>query len=529
MTKYESKTLSKIIETKKSVIAENILNFQGKPISFLDYIMSANILDCDARNLMVMGGRQISKSFTWGVDMIIRCAVQPYYYILYVAPTLDQTKTFSNEKIRARIMESPKFKRWFLDKNSIQNVFEKDFVNGSHMYFRAATQGDTIRGISVDEVRFDEIQDIPSDIVPIVEETITGKKNPRRSYAGTAKTISNFSSSLWNRSTKISPILVCPDCRKHNVPYIDNIAERGLICKFCKGYLSVRLPHIKFIPLGDVNASIVSFWIPQIALPLHVENKDKWAELCRKYREYSSEQFLNEVMGIPAGEGLLMLNEDDIKKACQPEFKMWPEYKHYNSFPSPKFGLIAGIDWAVTNSEGKSFTVLMIGGYNPLTYRFTIVYAKRFTSPDLMAMIDEIAYLCTEFRVNHVVGDWGSGVYANKLLAQKIKAPVMQVMYTNDRKKMFWDKQAGFYKASRTKTLLDTINWIKAGKIHFFSWEEFKLFSSHLLAEYAELRKDRYGNETLYFDHPPDQPDDALHALNLIIASFNYEWTKDRK
>jgi hypothetical protein len=113
--------------------------------------MSKMILDCESKTIFVIGGRQISKSFTWGMDTLARCAVKPYHYILYIAPTLDQTRTFSNEKIRARIMESPKFRKWYIDKNSIQNVSEKDFKNGSHLYLKAATQGDTIRGISVNE------------------------------------------------------------------------------------------------------------------------------------------------------------------------------------------------------------------------------------------------------------------------------------------------------------------------------------------------------------------------------------------
>jgi hypothetical protein len=528
MTELQSKLFKKI-NVKKSQLIENLLNFQGSPISFNDYLISKEIIDLNPRKMILLGGRQISKSFTVSVNNLAKCMIQKYYYILYISPTLDQTRTFSNEKIRARINESEKFKKWFIDKNSIQNVFEKDFTNGSKIYFRAATQGDTLRGISTDEVNFDEIQDIPSDIVPIALEVMSGKRDtPEKktgfiTYTGTAKTIYNYSTVLWNKSSKISPILLCPDCRYHNVPSEENIHEDYLRCKRCKGRLSVRPPHLILLPLGDKDAELTGFWIPQIVLPLHVEDPIKWKQLYIKLKEYPKEKFLNEIMGIPAGSGSTMITEDDLKACCYPEFEMWDSYKDVRGMAGGKFPIYAGIDWAITNQEGKSFTVFSVGRYNTFTKRFTIVFIKKFTDPDNTKILKEIAKLCHTFWVQKIVADHGAGVLANQFLYQFTGIPLVQVMYTGDRKVIDWDAQAKYYKASRTKTLLELFDAIKTRRIHFFSWKTLSEIKSHFLAEFAETKFDRYGNDVLRFDHPPDEPDDALHSINIMYAVFKKE------
>jgi hypothetical protein len=350
-----------------------------------------------------------------------------------------------------------------------------------------------------------------------------------RAYAGTAKGLSNLSTVLWNKSSKISPILQCPDCRRYNIPYLDNIYEDFLRCKYCKGRLSVRHPYITFKALGKLDAKITGFWIPQLSLPLHVENPDKWSELWRKYNEYPREQFLNEVLGVPAGNGIFMITEQDLATACQPGFQMWDEFKNIKGMVGPQLCLYAGVDWAVTNEEGKSFTVLTIGGFNAKTNRFTVVYIKKYMEPDPLEVINHIAQTCIKFQVRKIIGDWGVGHVANPLLAKRSGIKVFPLMYAGDKTLINWDAKKKFYQASRTRTLLDLFKQIKHRRIHFFRWEEFQYFKSHFLAEFAEYKKDRFGNESLRFDHPPDEPDDCLHSLNIMFAVFKRDFDRNSK
>ena len=508
--------MSQKFEVIPSEIIENTLNYQGKPVSFEDYIISREIINSQARTLLYLGGRQISKSTTLGFRYLGRVMTRKHHHILHVSPKMDQAQVFSKQKIQARINESPKFKKWFTDKESTKNISEKGYTNGCYMYFRGATQEDTIRGIAVNEVDFDEIQDIPSDTLPVIEETITGQKDPYRVYAGTAKSLNNLSTILWHRSSQISPILICPDCRKHNIPYLDNISKEGLRCKFCKGFLSVRPPHIYLKAMGESEAQITGFWVPQIALPLHVEIPLKWAEVWRKFNTYSADKFMNEVLGLPAGAGLYLISEDDLKRACQPEFMMWDTVKSNTGIME----LVAGIDWAATNS--KSFTVLTIGGFNYRTGRFTVVYLKKYLD-DLNSpmMLKHIVQTLRNFGVKWVGADWGGGGFLiNPILETYSGIPVYQVMYTGERKILEWDTKARFFKASRTRTLLELFKHIKSGKFHFYEWSKFSEIKSHFLAEFAEEREDRSGNELLRFDHNPDDPDDALHALNVMFMLF---------
>ena len=504
----------KVQKLRKSDLVISRLQFEGKPISFARYPLSRQIIDANAEEVLLKGGRQISKSMTLSNYMLSSIMGIPFIRFLYIAPKVEQTKVFSKDKIKSRITESPEFKKWYTDKTCMDNVFYKDYINGACVYFRAITQADAIRGISVNANILDEIQDIPSEIIPIVEETMSGREYNPRWYAGTPKSITNYIETLWQQSSQVVPVMVCPGGH-HTIPSVKHVTPDGVRCFKCNEKIDVYQTYFK--RMGPKDAEITGFWIPQIVLPLHANNPKKWAKLWRKRLNYSDEQFLNEVMGISAGEGMYLINKGHLVKACnQPDsFDMWRDgIQSYDTHGIREF--VAGIDWAATNR--RSYTVMFIGGWDVHENRFKIVYGKRFTTQNMLEMMNEIAKTIEDFEVNFVAADWGSGVLHNALLESMVSCPVFPVMYAGDRFRIFYDEKAGFYKASRNKTLIDTFAQIRAGRLHFYSWDEFKIMAPMFLAEFQEADEDNKGNLIMKFDHADDQPDDALHACSIMIA-----------
>ena len=87
----------------------------------------------------------------------------------------------------------------------------------------------------------------------------------------------------------------------------------------------------------------------------------------------------------------------------------------------------------------------------------------------------------------------------------------MQFAYSanlGERKR--WDAQAYKFIINRNAALSTFFGDIKQKHFVFPDWEEFEPFAKDILAEYVEYN-DR--TRTMTYDHPIDQPDDALHSM----------------
>ena len=85
--------------------------------------------------------------------MITNSLVRSHFKSMYISPSVDQTKIFSNDRIQPVMDESPLIKKHFLSRGLTQNVFTKEFKNKSKMYLRyALLSADRLRGISADAI-----------------------------------------------------------------------------------------------------------------------------------------------------------------------------------------------------------------------------------------------------------------------------------------------------------------------------------------------------------------------------------------
>lgn len=208
--------MSKQIELTRSEFAENFLYVNGQPLSLENYPFMRRIYDSTAKDKVLKFSRQTGKSTTLANLTVGNCAMIPNYRTLYVSPSVDQTKIFSNDRVKPAIEQSPFIKKYLHDhKTTVQNVFNKEFLNGSRMYFKYVyLNADRIRGISADQIFLDEAQDLISDTLPVIHETMTHSEYKRTVMSGTPKRTKGTLADAWFNSTMYEYVIKCEGCNK---------------------------------------------------------------------------------------------------------------------------------------------------------------------------------------------------------------------------------------------------------------------------------------------------------------------------
>ena len=163
-----------------------------EPFSFKGRRYLIPIYDTPSKRILLQCGRQVEKSTTLGNKCLTYTMLQEYFRVLFVSPTQQQTETFSRDKIATPITLSDKLQWYTLGANDVvkNNVLYKKFRTHSDITFRYAfLHADRVRGISGDMLLLDEIQDILTDVIPIIEEALSHSAYDFRIYSGTPKSL----------------------------------------------------------------------------------------------------------------------------------------------------------------------------------------------------------------------------------------------------------------------------------------------------------------------------------------------------
>ena len=139
--------MSQEIVLSRSEFTENFLYLDGKPFSLDDYPHMRAIYNSPAPEIVLKTSRQVGKSTSLANIMITNSAMIKYFRTLFVAPTVEQTKVFSHDRVNPALEGSPFIKDYYMNSTIVQNVFMKQLLNGSRMYLRyALLSADRLRG-----------------------------------------------------------------------------------------------------------------------------------------------------------------------------------------------------------------------------------------------------------------------------------------------------------------------------------------------------------------------------------------------
>lgn len=477
-------------------------------------------------------GRQCEKSTTIGNMLIANSNLIPYLRSLYISASDIQMREFSDERLRAVINDSPRLLRMTKGtdgKTETQNVQTKRWSNRSKILLRSVYRSaDRVRGISTDFLGCDEIQDIYTETLPVIEETQFASDldgGPISLYAGTPKTFDNSLEFYWSRfSTQNEWMVRCEGCNHWNCIEIENVRPDGLVCIKCSKALN-PMKNGQWVRLGNPDAAWEGFRVPQPVVIYAYAHKPevfsrKWKDLLLKKRKYSRSKFQNEVMARSYDSGTKPVTYEEVRRCCLSELS-FVERDEISTYIKSTHTW-AGVDWGTGD---ESFTILSIWKYDA-TGRFTCIFAKRYEGieADSDFSIADIIKWCRRFNVNRIGADWGFGFQANPKLQKAFGAAKVLLYQHAGRQKepVKWDKLGVKFITHRTRVLQLIFSLIKrgpvAGGIAFPKWSEFEKFASDILSVYQE-NSERRGE--LVYDHPRGVPDDFLHtATYAFLASM---------
>lgn len=461
-------------------------------------------------------GRQVEKSTYLGNRLLSMTCIQPNFTSLYVSPTNQQTKTFSNDRIREPLEISPYLKVW-TDPHLDQSVFQKKFVNRSQIVMRYAyLNADRVRGIPADLVCIDEIQDIHTDNIPVIEECIAHSSFKMKLYSGTPKSLDNTIEGLWvEDSTQNEWVVPCDHCgggdyRHWNVLDEANIGPKFLICDKCGKQIYPMHPDAQWASLNPnprVPNPMDGYRIPQIMVPWI-----SWPDILNKQISYSRAKFNNEVLGLSYDSGTRPLTRQDVMDNCTSVYGLSSVDIAQASSMARSLGgrVFMGVDWGTGE---QSYTVISICAY--LNQKFTVLYIRRLEGAESEPgrQIDIIKELVKQWRVSLIGADYGGGFDRNDILLRTFgPRMVFKYQYSTVSSKIKWDSGLARFMLNRTEVMSDIFNAIKRKNVFSFpKWESFNQpFGQDMLNIFSEFSETRRVNE---YRKSRGVTDDAFHCI----------------
>lgn len=479
-----------------------------------------------------------------GNSILARMAITPHFRALYVSPTHEQTKTFRRDRIGDPISLSEVYQK-FISSTKTNNMSMVKFINYAQLVLRYAyLTADRVRGIPADVIYIDEIQDILTGNIPVIEEC-AGHANPLLKmfvYSGTPKSFDNTINHLWvNRSTQNEWAIPSEarqifDLKKGdakdrshkyywNVPLDEgNVGLKGLICKTYGTPIYPLHPDAQWV---SMNPSIrehprlepfESFRIPQLMVPWI-----RWGDILDKMESYPRGRLFNEVFALPFDSGTRPLKQQDLMECSRKDLSMRVALDAMARAVQSK-PVFFGIDWG---SGENSYTVLTMGTYlggTTVNDAFTNFYFKRFTGveTDPEVQLEVIHKLIALFRPLLIGVDYGGGFDRNKNLINRY-GPQRIIRYqyigglgsTAKRPKIVYDGAKGRYMLERTEIMSDYFNAIKDAKIEFPMWEDWaEPYGQDFLAIFSEYNE---VTRTTRYDVHPEKTDDSFHSALLCF------------
>jgi hypothetical protein len=500
-------------------VAETIIELKGKFIDLTDFTYLHDIYDnIFSPKLLIKSARQVTKSTTLGNVMILSCLLKSFYSSLYTAPSEKQISEFSNTAIKPTLIRS-KFAQKFINSKTLNNVTSREFSNGSRMKFLHIHNPialENTRGTSVDEINYDEIQDIDLDTLPIVEQCASFSKYNYHRYTGTAKTLDNCIETLWLQSSQNVWVITCNGCKKQismedgETVYGKMISKEGVRCPYCQTVIEYSaIINGRWESLKP-NDFFKGYHVPKIISCINLTKKG-WDRLWDNYKTYSKTKFMNEALGYSCDSGGKPITITEVKNICLlGSFEILKKQSYQYK--------ISGIDWGISSS--KSFTVHTILGLGA-NNRIDVIYAKKYVETEILEQVDNIIKTMRDYHVYIGGGDFGAG-HTNNNLIKSIWCPnqkqkYVEYMYTYGKFYLYWDTIKEKYMLNRTLSLDSLIMAIKFKQILFPKYADIAPFCDDIMSLYEDVTN----SGIKVYKKNPVIPDDFAHALNFAFVTAN--------
>lgn len=499
---------------------------KSEPMSLQAFPFAFHLLPLNIGGFMVIrGSRQIAKSTTFAARQRLNAHMIPKFKSLYIAPKADQVKTYAN---RLRDLETA-FRFPTTSHKYRQNLQYKEYPNGSSIQLiNVDTQVSSARGMSTDELLYDEYQNFDPTFEPEIDEIQRASDMPVTIYAGTSLTTDTALEGKYSMSSQGVWIIKCTACNHENIPtpeegVLDMIQPKGVCCSKCGALLDVTTGRFEHLDKKMFELGYYGFHIPQIIVPAVVNNKLRWDEIYRKKLYQDPRKFLQENLGIPTQEGEREITENDLRRICV----LGDSYKriHVRAKRREYYGVFSGCDWGgsdydLSNKTKLSYTCHVVIGLNR-DGTFDMLHAKKYEGMTYRAIADDIMQHHLELNGMSLGSDHGVG-YAYNMLLRESMAPENHLIfkYSAPNAEVIKESPTMFnmYSLNRTESITSLYYAIKSMRIRCVNWE---LVEEHLMDMLNLVRIPQEtstgGTGFLYRKHGA-KSDDFLHALNFAFV-----------
>jgi len=496
-------------------------------ISFAEREYLRRIYDTPSQNILLMCSRQSEKSTTIANKQLAASCMNTMYTSLFITPSAMQTTVYSRTRIDDIVEISPLLAS-MTHSSLTMNILEKEFATRSKVYLRYAfLNADRVRGLSVNAVYADEIQDLLVDVMPIIEETASHFQRPIKVYSGTPKTYDNNIEHYWSKASSMNEWVI--PCEHHgakdpatwhwNVLGLKNIGKHGPVCDKCGNPIDPEHPKAQWVQMRK-GMEFEGFRICRLMVPWFRKNQQKWDEILQAQQRYPTAQFMNEVLAISHDSGAKPITRDEVIRACDSTYRIDEEQV---AELGRSIQLYAGIDHGASTENSQ--TVVSVGGYVRPDEKFQFVWHKRLDGPlsEPSAQMEEFHRIIQKFNIKYVGADYGMGFYPNKLLTERYgPARVHQFQYAfTITQKVIYKSKLFRYLVYRTPVMSDIFNAIKSRKILLPAWEDFQYpFAEDILnivSDYSEARR------MTRYDKPRGTTDDTFHSMVFCFLASMFD------
>lgn len=501
--------------------AESLYQMNGQDLRFgVGRRYLKPIYNADIEQMLLMTGRQVEKTTTASIKIGNSVLLKPFSRSLYVAPLNEQVKVFSQTRLDKlfRYSKNDLVKRRYISSDLTNQVFQKEYLNGSEVFLRNCyEEADNIRGLSIDDISIDELQDIYLAAIPVILETQARSKNPTLFLTGTPKTLSNTIQQKWEESSQADWVITCPACRRDQVMWVDSITPEAYLCRNPKcrkpiddltrafGRWEHRFPERKF----------KGFRITQMMIP----DMDP-ARIYQKIEDYPTGKLYNEVLGHSYENADKPIKDSVMVNSIDPEASIHEKVKGLKT-PVANKRMYMGIDWGEGEKEEGHAT-----GYTTVVVyadvgegKLQLVNAKRFAKGEELDPDHQLKFILkwyNEYRPKITIADYGGGLSENKRLKKRIGSSFFMAHYVGQQKETITYHPKQFeYRLFRSSIMTDFIHFVNEMNLVFpgVDFDEWDYFMKNFTGIYSEYRQTRNGaSERLFYGHPVSQPDDYFHA-----------------
>jgi hypothetical protein len=554
-----------------------LLQLKGKPYHLKDHFPFEPFFRTRMSKMTLLKtGRQVSKSTSLASQGVLFSNCIPYFSTLYVTPLFEMIRRFSQNYVRPFIETSPVMKL-FSGTTTINSVLQRSFKNRSQMIFSFAfLDAERTRGISADKNVIDEVQDMDIDFLPIIHETMSGSVDwGLTQYAGTPKTLDNTIERLWLDSSMAEWVVKCPHggCGHWNIPALefdliemigpmhDFISEKnpGVVCAKCRKPVNPRPPYQggtgRWVHrVKSKRWSFAGYHVPQIVMPMHYANSEKWEVLLGKQAGRGNTPihvFFNEVCGESYDSGSKMVTITDLKRAA---ICPWPNRvdeatKRINEYVYR----VCAVDWGGGGTSKKktgdvhsdlmyqSYTSIAVMGMLP-SGRIDVIYGFRSLHPHAHVREAKIIMgMMAKFHCSHLVHDYTGAGTVRETVIHQAGLPTNRIIPVALRGaakgNIFQYKEAtelhprDHFQCDKPRSLNITAQMIKSGALCFFEYDHVSNDDPGLLHDFLNLIEEksesRTGSDIYTVIRDPSGPDDFAQAVNLgtmLLCQMSGKW-----